>query len=389
MMSPQRMTRARDVLSRYVDAGYCPGAVGVIARQGEVHVESVGTLAFDGAGADTPMAPDTICRLASTSKPLVAACAMTLVEDGTLRLDEPIDELLPELADMQVLADPDGPVENTVAAHRPITLRDLLSFRLGTGMVLTDVPIARALEAVNAGPPSNDEWIAGLGSLPLVHQPGEQWMYETGADVAVQLVRRATGNSFHDALRERICEPLGMKDTGFSVPAEDLDRLATGYQRDEATGELVVRDRPDGAFSRPPAFEDGGGGIVTTADDFLAFASALLAGGTYRGERVLSRPAVTLMTSDQLTTAQREAAWFVPGRFEGMSWGFGTGVIIRRLHLGPSVGGYGWPGGFGTVWFNDPAEEMTVLLMIQRGAGGPTSPIGLDFWTAAYQAIDD
>jgi hypothetical protein len=155
-LSPARLSRARDVLSRHVDEGYCPGAVGVIARRGEVHIDATGTLAFDGVGADTPMAADTICRLASTSKPLVAACALTLVEDGTLRLDDPVDELLPELADMTVLADPDGPLQDTVAAKRSITLRDLLSFRLGTGMVLTDVPIARALAAVNDGPPPND-----------------------------------------------------------------------------------------------------------------------------------------------------------------------------------------------------------------------------------------
>jgi CubicO group peptidase (beta-lactamase class C family) len=225
--------------------------------------------------------------------------------------------------------------------------------------------------------------------VPLVHQPGEQWMYETGADVTVQLVRRATGGSFEAALHQRICQPLGMTDTGFSVAAEKLGRLATAYEPDPATGELLVIDRPDGQYSRPPAFEDGGGGLVCTAQDFLAFASAMLAGGTHGGARVLSRAAVSLMTSDQLTPAQREASWFVPGRFEGMSWGLGTGVIVRRCHLGPSVGSYGWPGRFGTVWYNDPAEEMTVLLMIQRGAGGPTSPIGLDFWTAAYQAIDD
>jgi CubicO group peptidase (beta-lactamase class C family) len=343
-LSASRLTRARDVLARHVDAGYCPGAVGVIARRGDVHVETVGTLAFEGVGADTPMAADTICRLASTSKPLVAACAMTLVEDGTLRLDDPVDPFLPELADMTVLADPDGPLEDTVPARRPITLRDLLTFRLGTGMVLTDVPIAGALDAVNAGPPPNDEWLRGLGGAAARLPAGRAVMYHTGADVTVQLVRRATGKSFPDVLRERICEPLGMKDTGFSVPAEDLGRLATAYERDDASGELVVRDRPDGAFSRPRDFEDGGGGIVTTADDFLAFASALLAGGRHRGERVLSRPSVTLMTSDQLTTAQREAAWFVPGWFEGMSWGFGTGVVLQRLRVGPSVGSYGWPG---------------------------------------------
>src|SRR4051794_35039413 len=275
----------------------------VLARHGEVHVEATGTLAFEGAGAEVPMAGDTIVRMASMTKPIVAACAMTLVEDCTLRLDDPVDDLLPELADMTVLADPDGPLEDTVAAKRPITLRDLLTFTLGTGMVPAEpgtVPISDALNALDQQPPP-DEWMRRLGALPLVHQPGERWMYETAADVTGVLIARATGMSFGDALRERICDPLGMNDTGFSVGGERLGRLATAYERDNAaTGEPVVEDRPDGRWSRPPAFESGGGGLVSTADDYLAFAAALLAGGSRHGEQVLSRPSVTLMTSDHL-----------------------------------------------------------------------------------------
>ena len=215
------------------------------------------------------MAADTICRIASMTKPIVAACAMTLVEDCTLRLDDPVDELLPELADMTVLADPNGPLEDTVPANRPITLRDLLTFTLGTGIVAAEpgtVPIADALDALHDGrEPPPDEWIRRLGKLPLVHQPGERWMYDTAADVTGVLIARATGMSFGDALRERICEPLGMKDTAFSVGGENIGRLATAYQRDDATGEVVVEDGPDGYWSRPPAFEVGGGGLVSTA----------------------------------------------------------------------------------------------------------------------------
>jgi CubicO group peptidase (beta-lactamase class C family) len=165
----------------------------VLARHGEVHIEAAGTLAFDGVGSNTPIAPDTICRLASMTKPIVAACAMTLVEDCTLRLDDPVDDLLAELANMTVLADPDGPVEDTVAANRSIALRDLLTFTLGTGMVITNVPIAHALNAL--GEPPLDEWVRRLGVLPLVHQPGERWMYETAADVTGALIARATGMS--------------------------------------------------------------------------------------------------------------------------------------------------------------------------------------------------
>ena len=372
--SPKRLTRVRDVLSRHLDAGYVPGAVAVIARHGEVHIEAMGNLAFEGEGSSTPMAADTICRTGSMTKPVVAACAMTLVEDCTLRLDDPVDEFLPELADMTVLADPDGPLEETVPAKRPITLRDLLTFTLGTGIVTAEpgtIPIADALNVLQSdepGPPP-DEWIRRLGSLPLVCQPGERWMYHTAANVTGVLIARATGMSFGDALRERICGPLGMKDTAFSVPGKNISRLATAYQRDEATGEIVVEDGPDGYWSRPRAFEDGGGGLVSTASDYLTFASALLVGGTHRGKRVLSRPSVTLMTSDHLTPAQKAVSGFTPGYFDDIGWGFGMSVRTQRPHLGgtpgvsypwaAAVGSYGSPGVYGTGWCNDPAEDMT------------------------------
>lgn len=249
--SRKRLTRVRDVLSRHLDAGYVPGAVAVVARHGEVHIEALGELAFDGEGSKTPMAADTICRTGSMTKPIVAACAMTLVEDCTLRLDDPVDELLPELADLTVLADPDGPIEATVPAQRQVTLRDLLTFTLGTGIVVAEpgtVPIADALDALQINEPGQppDEWIRRLGTLPLVYQPGERWMYHTAANVTGVLIARATGMSFGAALRERICGPLGMKDTAFSVAAESISLLATAYQGDDATGEIVVEDGPDG-----------------------------------------------------------------------------------------------------------------------------------------------
>jgi CubicO group peptidase (beta-lactamase class C family) len=363
--------------------------VAVLARHGEVHIEATGMLAFEGAGSRTPMAADTICRMGSMSKPVAAACAMTLVEDCTLRLDDPLDDLLPELANMAVLVDPNGPLKDTVPAKRPITLRDLLAYTLGTGMVPAEpgtIPIADALDTLGQPPP--DEWFRRLGSLPLVHQPGERWMYHTAADVTGVLIARATGKPFGDALCERICEPLGMKDTAFSVAGESIDRLATAYERDNAaTGEPVVED---GHWSQPPAFESGGGGLVSTADDYLAFATALLAGGTHRGERVLSRPSVTLMTSDQLSPSQKAVSGFWPGYFDSMGWGFGMSVRTHRTHLGPSVGSYGWSGFYGSAWYNDPAEDMTTIFIMQRAhMGDQRLPMWSDLWTAVYQAIDD
>jgi len=403
--SPKRLARVRDVLARHLDAGYIPGAVAVVARRGEVHIEAMGNLAFEGEGSRTPMAADTICRVGSMTKPVVAACAMTLVEDCTLRLDDPVDEFLPELAGMTVLADPDGPLDQTVPAERQVTLRDLLTFTFGIGIVVAEpgtVPIADALNALYGEEPAPppDEWMRRLGALPLVCQPGERWLYHTAADVTGVLIARATGMPFGDALRERVCEPLGMKDTSFSVASENISRLSTAYQRDDATGEMLVEDGPDGYWSRPPAFESGGGGLVSTAADYLAFASALLAGGGARdGERVLSRPSVTLMTSDHLTPAQKAVSGFGPGYFDDIGWGFGMSVRTRRTHAGPapgvsypwaaSVGSYGWPGIYGTGWCNDPAEDLTTILMIQRAPAPPGLPVLLDFWTAAYQAIDD
>src|SRR5262249_146532 len=189
-----------------------------------------------------------------------------------------------------VLADPNGPLADTVPAKRPITLRDLLTYRLGTGMVLAEsgaVPISDALDALNRLDPERpvDEWIRRLGTLPLLYHPAHRSLDETAANGTVGLIARATGMSFVDALRERICEPLGMKDTAFSVGAASVSRLATAYERDDTTGEVVVKDGPDGYWSRPPAFESGGGGLVSTADDYLAFASALLAGGAPPGHR--------------------------------------------------------------------------------------------------------
>ncbi len=390
--SSKRLGRVRDLLARQVDIGYAPGAIVILARHGDVHIEATGNLAFEGEGSTTPMAPDTICRIASMTKPIVAACAMTLVEDCTLRLDDPVHDLLPELTDMSVLADPNGPLEDTVPANRPITLRDLLTYTLGTGMVPAEpgtIPISDALDSLTP-PNSADDWMRRLGAMPLVYQPGERWMYDTAANVTGVLIARATGMSFGDALRERICEPLGMRDTGFRVSDDCTGRMATAYERYDEANKMAVDDGPDGRWSRPAAFESGGGGLVSTANDYLAFASVMLAGGTHCGERVLSRPAVTLMTTDHLTPAQKSVSGFWPGYFDTIGWGFGMAVRTRRTHIGPSVGSYGWPGYYGTVWYNDPAEEMTTILMIQRAhAGDQRLPMMHDLWTSVYQAIDD
>ena len=217
-------------------------------------------------------------------------------------------------------------------------------------------------------------------------QPGERWLYHTGADVLGVLIARASGQPFEAFLRERVFEPLGMKDTAFFVPAADLGRFATSYATDRETGLLQVYDRPDGQWSTPPAFPSGGAGLVSTAADFLAFAEMLLRGGA----PLLSRPSVETMTTDQLTPEQKAVSGFFPDDFDARGWGFCVGVVTRREHPAAPVGQYGWDGGLGTVWRNDPSEQMITILMTNSAFGSPRLPeIAQDFLTGAYASIDD
>ena len=230
-----------------------------------------------------------------------------------------------------------------------------------------------------------------LGSLPLMHQPGERWMYNTGADVLGVLVARTSGQPFEVFLHKHLFEPLGMHDTAFSVPANQIGRLATSYVTTPGTGALEVCDEAvGGQWSSPPAFPSGAGGLVSTVDDFLAFGQMMLNKGSHGGERVLSRPAVELMTTDQLTPEQKAVSGLVSGFFDSHGWGFGMAVVTRRDDVASSVGKFGWDGGLGTSWWSDPAEQMVTILMTQCAWTSPEPPnICRDFWTLAYQAIDD
>ena len=398
-LSKSRVGRLREVMAGYVERGEVPGVVALLARRGEVHVEAIGAKAF---GSGDRVLRNTIFRIASMTKPITAAAAMILVEECRLRLDEPVDRLLPELAERKVLRRLDGTLDDCEPARRPITLRDLLTFRMGFGIVMAPpgtYPIQTAAGQLDLGqgptqpqtPPAPDEWIRRFGTLPLLHQPGEKWMYHTGSDVLGVLIARAAGQPFDAFLRERLFEPLGMTDTGFSVPAAELDRLPTSYWSDPQTGATEVYDRPtNGHWSRPPAFPSGGGGLVSTVDDYLAFARMLLNQGTHRGNRLLSRAAVETMTVDHLTPAQKAASGLVPGYFDTHGWGFGVSVVTRRDNLAEPVGQYGWDGGLGTSWRSDAAEDLVGILLTQRAWTSPVPPdICRDFWTLAYQAIDD
>jgi len=394
-LSTARLRRLREVLSRHVESGDMPGLVALVARRGQVHVEAIGTTE---TGGSEPMRRDTIFRIASVTKQIAAAAAMTLIEECRLRLDDPVDGLLPELADRKVLTRIDAPLDDTVPAQRPITVRDLLTFLMGTGLVVAppgQFPIQRALDEAGLSPGpavtqvEPDEWMKRLGSLPLAHQPGEKWMYHTGSDALGVLMARATGRPLPELLAERIFGPLGMPDTGFHVPAATLHRLAAAYQPDPQTGAPVLTDDPrQSEWGHPPAFPSAGGGLVSTADDLLAFCAMMLNKGRYAGGRILSRPSVELMTTDQLTSRQKaENAVFFGGN---SGWGLGVHVFTRRTGLASVPGRFGWNGGAGTSVYTDPAEELIGVLLTQREMTSPVPPsVFGDFWTCAYQAIDD
>jgi CubicO group peptidase (beta-lactamase class C family) len=393
-LSTTRLRRLHDTMAGYVERGSLPGLVALVSRRGEIHLEAIGKIAIDGA----PMQRDSIFRVASMTKPISAVAAMILVEQCRLRLDDPVDELLPELANRRVLRTIESEIDDTVPAKRAITLRDLLTFRLGYGMIpiFPDrYPIQKAITAVGLAPgpvfPSHppDELMRRYGSLPLVHQPGERWLYNAGSEMLGVLIARAAGTTLGNFLHERIFEPLGMNDTAFSVPQAKVKRFVTAYIRDRQTQQLKVFDDPvTGKFSSPPVFENAGAGLVSTADDFNAFAQMMLNGGRLGNERILSRPSVELMTTDQLSPKQKAGSELFFNDVRG--WGFGLSVFSRRDHLYNVPGRYGWEGGYGTSWYSDPKEELTGILLTQRLMDSPQPPaVMADFWTSTYQAIDD
>ena len=389
--SPSRLARVHDVLARHVERGAAPGLVSVISRQGESHFEVMGATSVDG---DRPMRTDTIFRISSMTKPITALATLILLEECVLRLDEPVDGYLPELADRQVVRRIDGPVDDTVPANRPITVRDLLTFRMGFGAYFGPCPVNDAAAPLQlsvgrpqpALPPEPDEWMRRFATLPLMCQPGERWLYHTGADILGVLIARASGRPFEVFLREQIFEPLGMLDTAFSVPAGDIDRVATSYLTDPDTGSLHLFDQPAGQWSTPPAFPSGGGGLVSTAPDYLAFAEMLRRGGA----PLVSRSSVETMTTDQLTAEQKAVSGFFPDDFAARGFGFCVSVVTRRELPAAPVGQYGWDGGLGSIWRNDPTEDMTVLLMTNAAWTSPRPPdLALDFLTGSYAAIVD
>ena len=331
------------------------------------------------------------------TKPVTSAAILMLVEEDRLALDAPIAQWLPELAAPRVLRDPGGPLDDTQAVRTPLTVLDLLTHRAGFAYHFTATgPLAQAYAAAFNGFDAHgdvDAWLARIAELPLMFQPGSRWHYGIATDVLGALITRVTGMSLGEFFRTRIFEPLGMRDTAFWVPEPQLARLATAYGVDAVTRRRVVEDHASSSrWANPARFQSGGGGLVSTAEDYLQFAQLLLRRGRVGDTRLLSHRSVDLMRSNFLTRDQRRLPAFGHVMWAGQGFGLGLSIVddpAQQLPQGyRSVGSFGWPGAVGTSWFADPVEDLIGLMLIQRRSIEPF-PMAVDFERRVYDAIDD
>ncbi|MGN6454085.1 MAG: serine hydrolase domain-containing protein [Steroidobacteraceae bacterium] len=386
-----RAGRVIEILERHVETGYLAGGVALIGRGSHAQVVAVGDQSLE---APRLMQRDSLFRITSMTQPIIAAATLMLVDEGKLHLGERIDSWLPELGHRRVLRHIGSALNDTVPAQRSISVEDLLTFRCGLGVApnaAEDSPMQRRiaeLKLAGFGSPDPaatvepDEWLGRLGTLPLMAQPGETWLYDTGSSILGVLISRVAHKPLSQLLEERVFRPLGMRDTGFMVPASKRERFVSAYRVE--TGRLRPYDElAPSAWMSPPVFPDGGSGLVSTVDDFFAFSHLLVNQGRLGGARLLSPEAVADMTRDHLSSAQRAAAAPLIGNRRG--WGFGVAVVTEMTPQGIPAGAYGSNGGFGTSWVADPLSATSAILLTQTlFTSGMPPAVHQEFWSAVF-----
>lgn len=399
--SPTRLAALDKTMAALVEKQETSGIVSLVYRSGEI--AHIGTHGCQDIATEKPMARDTIFQIMSMAKPVTAAAALALVDDGKIGLHDPIENYLPEFAGQRVLRTPASELDDTVERERSITLADLLSFRAGISMRMSPNPWAPATpvklaitDAYENHGNDAEAWLNAVASTPLEVQPGTLWAYGTPSEVVTILIHRVTGMSYADFLQERILGPLGMKDTGYTLSADKEHRLATAYQRNKETSKLDVMNVSFFTEYHPkpelPPFPRGGFGLVSTVDDYLQFARMLLEGGAVDGQRILSRRLASLMVNNYLTDDQRAS---VPppvlNSYKGQGWGFGLQVVIdpavQEQFVGySSKGTFGFSGALGTWWTADPSEQMIQIFMQQMLS--PTDLGRRQLQNGCYDAIE-
>jgi CubicO group peptidase (beta-lactamase class C family) len=385
--SSARLGRINTVMQRYVDERKLAGMVTLVARRGQtVHFETCG-LADIATGA--PMQLDTLFRIYSMTKPITSAAVLMLFEEARLQLSDSIADYIPAFADVKVLDNSVGSGVRYVAPARPISIRDLLTHTAGLSYgfddnVYIDELYRKHVYSLRETNPNGtlEEFIQAIAKLPLAYQPGSAYRYSFATDVLGLLVQVVAGMPFEEFLRQRIFEPLGMGDTGFYVPAEQIGRFAANHGPDAEHGLTVIDAPATSEYARPTRLPSGGGGLVSSTSDYLRFAQMLLNQGELDGARLLGRKTVELMTSNHLPAGVHP--------FDDVYSGFGLGVSVlldpaQAQNLG-SVGTFGWGGAANTNFWVDPREELIGILMVQF-MPSDTYPVSPNFRTLVYQAL--
>ncbi len=405
-LSPARLARIRPYFdATYVQPGKLPGVLTLVARRGQVaSLECIGSR---DVAAGTPITPDTIFRIYSMTKPVTSVALMSLYEEGRFQLDDPVSRFIPEFAGLRVWEDGTPLSYRTTFPEREMVVRDLLTHTSGlTYGFMGRHPVdalyrragveGRAPLAPQEGTPAADltEMIAKLSTLPLVFSPGTRWSYSVATDVCGHLVELLSGQRLDRFLAERIFEPLGMVDTGFAVPSGEVERLAACYALTPADPLVETDPVATSTFLEPPTFLSGGGGLVSTAADYLGFAHMLLNGGELDGARILGRKTVEYMTANHLPTGGDLASMgqrvFSETTYEGIGFGLGFSVMLdpARAAVVGSVGEFAWGGAASTMFWVDPREELVGLLLTQL-IPSSAYPLRREMKALTYQALVD
>ena len=407
-MSAARLARLDEVMKRrYVDAGYLPGMLTHVYRQGQlVHTGMCGHIDI---ARGKPMREDAIFRIYSMSKPITAVALMMLVEEGLIGLDDTAHTYIPAWANLGVYASgmpsllPDAPPSFlTTPALRPMKIIDLATHTSGLTygfMMRTNVDAAyrRAKVTDRETPGGLPEMIERLAQIPLEFSPGTAWNYSVSIDVLGYLVEKLSGVSFGEFLRSRLFEPLGMNDTAFHVPAEKVERFTCCYQPEgRGTGLKLQDDARESTYAQPPRLESGGGGLVSTAHDYLRFCRMMLNGGTLDGVRILSPKTVALFSLNYLPDGREIADMALPGMFSesgyagvGFSLGCGVNVNVAKTRLPGTPGEYFWGGAAATAVWIDPTEELAVVFMTQVIGSEARLTLRRDLRTLVYSTMTE
>ena len=407
-MSSARLTQLDQVMKRrYVDGGYLPGMLTQVYRKG--HLVHTGICGHMDLERGKPMREDAIFRIYSMSKPITAVALMMLVEEGLIGLDDIVHSHIPEWKNVGVYSSgmpsllPDAPPSFlTTPVQRAMKVVDLATHTSGLTygfMMRSAVDAAyRKAKVVDRETPGGLQGMVGqLAQIPLDFSPGTAWNYSVSIDVLGYLVEKLSGMSFGEFLRTRLFDPLGMKDTAFYVPPNDIERFTSCYQPEtQGSGLRLQDDGRESIYAKPPMLESGGGGLVSTAHDYLRFCRMMLNGGTLDGVQILSPKTVALFSLNYLPDAREIADMALPGMFSesgyagvGFSLGCGVNVNVAKTRLPGSLGEYFWGGAAATAFWIDPKEELTVVFMTQVIGSPARLTLRRDLRTLVYSAMTE